>query len=251
MLTVVGTGIRSGTHMTPEARAAFERADDALYLMLDPVSMVWLERLNPSARSLHHHYVPDAPRSDAYASIVDDIMSCVRKGGDVCVAFYGHPGVFVSPSHEAVRLARAEGYEARMLPAISAEDCLFAELGVDPAASGCQSYEATDFLLRRRRVDPSAMLVLFQVTVIGETGFTPIPPARRLDVLADYLRESYPPTHEVVAYAASPFPMADPIVRRFPLEELPEADLPSFATLYVPPAETRSSDPRMSKRLGR
>lgn len=251
MLTVVGTGIRSGTHMTPEARAAFEAADDALYLMTEPVSMVWLERLNPRARSLHHHYVPEAPRSDAYAAIVDDIMGCVRKGGRVCVAFYGHPGVFVGPSHEAIRLARAEGYQARMLPAISAEDCLFAELGVDPAASGCQTYEATDFLLRRRRVDPSAMLVLFQVTVIGETGFTPVPPARQLDVLADYLLESYPPRHEVVAYAASPFPMADPIVLRFALDSLPDAELPPFATLYVPPAERRTSDPHMRRRLGR
>jgi hypothetical protein len=34
-----------------------------------------------------------------------------------------------------------------MLPAISAEDCLFADLGVDPADHGCPSYEATDFLV--------------------------------------------------------------------------------------------------------
>jgi len=31
-----------------------------------------------------------------------------------------------------------------MLPGISAEDCLVADLGIDPASSGCQSYEAND-----------------------------------------------------------------------------------------------------------
>ena len=40
-----------------------------------------------------------------------------------------HPGVYVAPSHETVLRARAEGYPARMLPGISSEDCLFADLG--------------------------------------------------------------------------------------------------------------------------
>ena len=251
MLTVVGTGIRSGTQMTPEARAAFERADEALYLMTDPVSPLWLERLNGRARSLHHHYVAESPRTRAYSAIVEDIMCCVRRGSRVCAAFYGHPGVFVGPSHEAIGRARAEGYQALMLPAISTEDCLFADLGVDPSRNGCQTYEATDFLLRRRRVDPSASLVLWQVTVVGETGFTPIPPARRLDVLADYLREWYPPKHEVIAYAASPFPVGEPVVVTLSLETLPEAELPPFSTLYVPPAEERAPDPLMRERLVR
>ena len=68
-----------------------------------------------------------------YARIVGDILDAVRGGASVCAAFYGHPGIFVTPSHDAVRRARAEGYPARMLPAVSAVDCLFADLGVDPA----------------------------------------------------------------------------------------------------------------------
>src|SRR2546429_6584747 len=47
------------------------------------------------------------------------------------------------------RQAREEGFEAEMLPAVSAEDCLFADLGVDPGDEGCQSFEATSFLLFR------------------------------------------------------------------------------------------------------
>jgi hypothetical protein len=54
----------------------------------------------------------------------------------LCVALYGHPGVFACVGHEAIERARAEGIDAQMLPGISAEDCLFAELGVDPAVGG-------------------------------------------------------------------------------------------------------------------
>ena len=71
-------------------------------------------------------------RLDTYQDMVDRILACVREGSDVCVAFYGHPGVFVYPSHEAIKRARIEGYKATMLPGISAEDCLFADLGIDP-----------------------------------------------------------------------------------------------------------------------
>ena len=61
----------------------------------------------------------------------------VRLGKVVVGVFYGHPGIFVAPSHRAISIARAEGYEAKMLPAVSAEDSLYADLGVDPSRCGC------------------------------------------------------------------------------------------------------------------
>ena len=48
-----------------------------------------------------------------------------------------------------------------MLPGISSEDCLFADLGVDPGVSGCQSYEATDFLMNAPIIDSSTQLILW------------------------------------------------------------------------------------------
>ena len=105
-----------------------------------------------------------------YQEIVEYILSYVRKGNKVCVAFYGHPGVFVFPSHEAIKRARNEGYRAEMLPGISAEDCLYSDIGIDPGADGCQCFESTDFLSYRRKFDPSVGLVLWQIAVIGELG---------------------------------------------------------------------------------
>jgi hypothetical protein len=37
------------------------------------------------------------------------IMHCVRGGEVACLAWYGHPGVFVYSSHESSPRLRAEG----------------------------------------------------------------------------------------------------------------------------------------------
>ena len=95
----------------------------------------------------------------------------VRAGSKVVGVFYGHPGVFVFPSHRAIAIARQEGYQARMLPGISAEDCLYADLGIDPGITGCHMYEATDFLLHEKPVDKTGHLILWQVGVVGVLDF--------------------------------------------------------------------------------
>jgi len=182
--------------------------------------------------------------------MVERILAAVRRGLDVCAVFYGHPGVFVSPSHEAIRRAREEGFPARMLPAVSAEDCLFADLGLNPGATGCQSYEATDFLVRRRRVDPSAALVLWQVGIVGRLDHAPDGDTSRLPVLVDYLLRSYPPDHETVIYEAAPYPVCDPVVERVALRDVPSAGVGRLATLYLPPIARRAPDPDMLARLG-
>jgi uncharacterized protein YabN with tetrapyrrole methylase and pyrophosphatase domain len=247
----VGTGISAGAHLTPEARAAFEHAEAAFFLVTDAVAATWLAELNPRARSLHDHYENGVPRSDIYERMAQTILEAVRAGASVCAAFYGHPGVFVSPSHTAIARAREAGFRARMLPAVSAEDCLFADLGVDPGQSGCQSYEATDFLLRRRPVDQTAILLLWQVGAVGRRLYQRDAQPARLDVLVDYLRAYYGADHVVTLYEASPYPIAEPLIASMPLSELPDATPTPLSTLYVPPARERPIDPAMARALER
>jgi len=249
-LTVVGTGIQLGTQMTPEARMAIENADVVLSLVAEPVMQAVVERLNPKTRSLHEHYVLGESRAAAYEAMIVEILAHVRRGLDVCVAFYGHPGVFVAPSHEAVRRAREEGFRARMLPGISAEDCLFADLGIDPARFGCQSYEATDFLVHARRVDTTAALVLWQLGTVGNAAASAEPRPSGLGVLIDVLLELYPSDHEVVVYEASPYPGFEPAIRRVPLADLAPEHATAMSTLYVPPHEPPRRDLTMLDRLG-
>lgn len=195
-------------------------------------------------------YRPEDERASIYARIVEELLRTVREEKHVCAAFYGHPGVFVAPAHAAVEGALAEGFEARMLPAISAEDCLYADLGVDPADAGCQSYDATDFLVRRVRPEPTAALVLWQISVIGLTRWLPEPDLSRLPVLVDALREVYPSEHVVTVYEASPYPLVNPHVVRVPLAELAGAAITPMSTLYVPPCAPRAVDQVMLERLG-
>lgn len=237
--------------MTPEAEAAIRRADEVLYLVTDPLTARWLEERNPHSRSLHALYAPGKRRRETYAEIVNELLEPVRAGRDVCAAFYGHPGVFAQPGHEAIRRARAEGFRARMLPAVSALDCLVADLGIDPGSTGLQSYEATDFLVHRRRADTAATLVLWQIGVVGELGYATEPRRENLVLLAEYLQRSYPAEHEVIVYEASPYPaVADAIVLRLRIEAIPEAEVPLLATLVVPPARKPRRDRATMAKLG-
>ncbi|HEV8631178.1 MAG TPA: SAM-dependent methyltransferase [Thermoanaerobaculia bacterium] len=251
-LTVVGTGIRSVAQTTREASDLIAAGERVFYVVADPITEAWLRELNPHAESLYDAYTEGKPRIESYREMVERILAPVSEGRHVVAVFYGHPGVFVNPSHEAVRRARAEGYAAEMFPGVSAEDCLFADLGVDPAPLGCSSFEATDFLVYRRRFDPGSHLVLWQIGVVGELAYRKRRPThdRGVAVLAETLLEHYPPEHEVVIYEASQLVVCAPIIERLPLSGLATGPVTSMSTLYVPPRERRPPDRAMLERLG-
>lgn len=244
-LVIVGTGIRTTGQMTTEAVAWIKRADKVFFLISDPIAEAAIRQLNPDgARSLLDTYELDRDRTDAYASMVDRVLASVRAGDLTCAAFYGHPGVFVSPAHEMVRRARAEGLQAQMLPGISAEDCLFADLGVDPGMYGCQSYEATDFVLNRRSIDTSSAVVLWQLGVFGfathKQGSYALP---AMPILIEKLESIYGPAHQMYLYEAAVLPGVPSTMRRIVAAHLMTETLSAAYTLYIPPS--RVADPDM------
>ena len=236
-LTVVGTGMRAGLHMTAETRLAIEQANRVLYLVADPVSEACIRRLNPNAESLWHMYQTGKPRIEIYETIIAKILSELESAGDLCVAFYGHAGVLTYPAWESIRRARAIGKRARLLPAISTEDTLFADLGIDIGRAGLQSFEATRFMYYKYNFDPSAGLLLWQVGVLGEIDWNPPHPGARprLEVLTNYLKKYYGPDHEVYLYRAPELPTSRPLIERVALRDLPTAEFISMSTLYIPP----------------
>jgi uncharacterized protein YabN with tetrapyrrole methylase and pyrophosphatase domain len=185
-----------------------------------------------------------------YRDMVERILVEVRQGLKVCVVFYGHPGVFVDPAHEAIRQARREGFKAYMLPGISALDCLFADLDLDPGRNGCQIFEATDFLIRRRRFDPCSALVLWQIAMIDNYGFYQKgKQARGLAILVEELERDYGANHQVIIYEAAVYPVCEPVIHSIPLYKLPEIPVSETATLFVPPNMTAPLDDEMLARL--
>lgn len=234
-LTVVGTGIQAVAHCTLEAKLAIERADVVFTQVPDPLALHWVRELNDKVIPLNDLYDREPDRAHAYVAMADRILAALREGKEVCAAFYGHPGVFVDPSHAAVARARAEGFEARMLPGISAEDCLFADLGVDPAEVGCQAFEATSFLFYRRAWDPAACLVLWQIGVTGDHTLRHREPAPgALAALRDKLLASYPAEHQVAVYEAATSPFISPRIEWMVLGELAEATFSGISTLFIP-----------------
>jgi precorrin-3B methylase len=235
-LTVVGTGFLAAAHTTPEALGHLRAAETLFYLVGDPVAAEWLEEQNPAAESLSDAYAFGKPRAETYREITGRILAAVRQGRRVCAAFYGHPGVFVNPSHDAVRQARLEGYPARMLPGISAEDCLFADLEVDPLAHGCQSFEATHFVDWHLRFDPEVPLILWQAGAIGV--YTTLDGERwspeGVRRLTETILVRYPANHPVTAYEAPLFSISPVRRETIPLERLPDAVVSLSTTLYVP-----------------
>jgi uncharacterized protein YabN with tetrapyrrole methylase and pyrophosphatase domain len=233
-LTIIGTGIRA-QHLTPEALAEIQAADELFYLAAEPVTAAWLDTLHPRATPLHHHYAVGVDRAATYEAMVETILAPARDGKRTIAAFYGHPGVFVTPTHAALAQARREGIPARMLPAISAQDCLFADLELDPGRTGCQSYGASYFVTHGPALDTQAHVLLWQISVVGERRAVSEPRREGLQALTEKLLQHYAPEHVVVVYEASPYQLVDPVVERIPLRELPEHDVSPMATLVIPP----------------
>ena len=250
-LTVVGTGIQLVGHLTLAAKAWIEQADKVLFAVADPVTGKWLQTLNVTAEALPYN-TNNQRRRETYREMVDRILAEVRQGLNVCAVFYGHPGVFASPTHEAIKQARREGFRAQMLPGISAEDCLFADLGLDPGRNGCQSFEATDFLIRGRKFDPTSALILWQIATIGNLGFHQEGmQLRGLNVLTEVLETHYSSDHEVIVYeAAVYYPVCEPVIQHISLSKLVEIRVSLVSTLYVPPQAPAPIDSEMMARLG-
>jgi uncharacterized protein YabN with tetrapyrrole methylase and pyrophosphatase domain len=224
-----------------------KKADSLLYVIGDPVGEAVINKLNPEAAfSLATYYKEGKTRLITYNEMIEHILRCVRSGDTTVAAFYGHPGVFAYPSHESIRRARLEGYKAKMLPAVSSEDCLFADVGVDPAVAGCQSYEATDFLLNLPVVDPSSQLILWQVGSLGDSTYQKMRyNTSAMPLLVQRLAQFFPISHPVVVYEAAMLPGTNPMIATIPLYALSQFPVTASMTLYIPPAKTRTADPKM------
>jgi hypothetical protein len=243
-LIIVGSGIRTVGQLTMEAIAWIRRADKVLYVIADPVGEGVIRKLNPKgAESLAGLYAENKHRAQTYQEMVDAILASVRSGKQTCFVAYGHPGVFVSPTHEAIRRARDEGFKARMLPGISAEACMIADLGIDHVA-GSQAFEASDFLFNARQIDTACHVILWQIGGLGDPTFKRYQfEVRGLPQLVGKLLRYYPPHHLVYLYQAPLYPGVEPFIRGGPLAWLSQAVIRPSETLYIPPFTKPWADP--------
>ena len=142
-----------------------------------------------------------------------------------------------------------------MLPAVSAEDCLFADLGIDPSFPGLQTFEATDLLLRHRQILTDANVIIWQVGCVGDLGF------RRkgylnenFHILIDHLQKIYGEDYVITHYISAHYPVCRALIEEIPLAKFYEPDVAKrvirFSTFYIPPKVYKDIDSAMAVRLG-
>jgi hypothetical protein len=130
------------------------------------------------------------------------------------------------------------------------------DLGIDPSTHGCQSFEATDFLINRRKFDTSSHLILWQIGVIGDYTYDPDRDNKpSLAVMVDFLEKYYDTHHKVYIYQAAEYSICKPIIQHLPLSKLAtgEALVNYASTLYIPPKASSplaKGDHNMAHKLG-
>lgn len=250
-LVVVGSGIKFFSHLTTEAITYIQQSDVVLYLVNDPILKLWIQKQNKNTETLDFLYNSSPLRTEVYQRITDYVLGHLYQKKHVCFVLYGHPSLFSRPGLEAVKQAQKEGYFAKILPAISAEACLFADLLIDPGSLGYQSFEATDFLIHQRKFDASSHLILWQIDAIGivdqestnnkKTGIL---------LLLDYLKHFYNSEDKIIIYEAAQYPGFEPKITRIKLQHLPDIQLSAISTLYVPPIKKAKCNDMVLSALG-
>ena len=234
-LLIVGTGLQLG-HLTIEAKSAITSAKKLLYLVPDIVTENYLIKLNKNSESLKGHYKEGKERKNIYEEMIEYIMNQLIEQKDLCVAFYGHPGVFTYPSHKIIQLAKEMDFTAKMLPGISTEDMIFAELGIDPGTYGLQTFEATYFLRQTINFDPRCYVILWQIGVIGQKDFSQNPNiTNELSQLQKLLLKSYPIEQEIILYQSSSHRMFESEITKTQLQNLTEITISPISTMIIEP----------------
>lgn len=253
-ITIGGLGIRAVVQVTAETEARIRRCSEVLYLDSGVGTQEFLEQRCDRVTPLYGRTYEEAEnRLSAYHNMAAAVIDAALARRPVAYLTHGHPIVFCYSAFLVRDLAAVLGLSTQVLPGISAVACLMADLWLDPGTRGVQMFEATDILLRRRRLMPDVPVIIWQVGNL-ETRLYTTRPSRpeRLYRFRDWLLQTYPSGHPITAYYAAAHPITAPHRWTFPLCDMADhADaLHPGITLYVPPCTLRpAQDLELLQRL--
>lgn len=246
----VGLGMTLGSHISPLSRSYIEQADVVFTGASHHLVELWVKEMNPNVKSLQVYYAPGKDRRVSYKEMVNAMIEEVRLGKKVVGAFYGHPGIFALPPHNVIKQARIEGFKAHMEAGISAEACLYADLGVDPGKFGCQQFEASQFMFYERVIDPTASLILWQVGLAGDQSMSQFYTDNSYrKILVDLLIETYPKNHQIALYECAVLPIHESRIEWITLQQFAHAQVNQHTTLYIPPSQKMRRNSRLRLQL--
>ncbi|HHT9952137.1 TPA: SAM-dependent methyltransferase [Legionella pneumophila] len=233
-LALVGSGIKSISHFTFEFNTYTTSADKVLYLVNEPITKQWIERYSKLSESLDPIYFSENDRQISYDKIRDKILTELETHNFITVVLYGHPTVFADPGLQSIIIAQKKSIETIVLPGISVENCLYADLKIDPGQFGCFHVEATELLLYDKIIDPTVHLCIWQPGMIGNRSVPkPNQKSNHLELLRIKLKKYYPDDHISILYEASMYPGVEPIIHKFPLYDIEDQNIGTLSTLYI------------------
>jgi Tetrapyrrole (Corrin/Porphyrin) Methylases len=238
-LVIVGTGITAVSQMTLETIGYIQRADIVFYHATNGVTATQIRELNANAVDLYEYYGEGKKRRITYVEMAELMLREVRRGSTVVGVFHGHPGYFVRPARRALAIASLEGYETALLAAVSAPDCMFSDLRVDPGVFGCQILMASRLLQEDAIVATTGHVVFLQVAAVGDSGFSFS--GYKNATLAPFfekLIELYGEHQEAVYYTAAIFPGFEPVIMVYKLLDFRDSrarESIGSGLLYLPP----------------
>jgi uncharacterized protein YabN with tetrapyrrole methylase and pyrophosphatase domain len=238
---IVGLGIVSVHQITHEAEAAMRRSREILYVANDFGFAEYLPQLCAHVTDLSTAYQEGEDRINAYNMMTAKVIEAALDHPPVTFALYGHPLVFALPPFQILKVASLLGLRTKVLPGISAMDCLFVDLKLDPA-EGLQMYEATDLLLRQIPLQPDIACLIWQIGAVETRLYSrSTSKPERFSRTKNYLLKYYPPEHKVTAVYSSSFPLVPSQLTTLALKdmEMYAEDLSSGVTLYIPPVQVR------------
>jgi precorrin-6B methylase 1 len=236
---MVGTGIAAISQITLEAVAYIRRADVVFYHVTNGPAATHVRKLNPNAVDLYEYYGEGKKRRITYVEMAELMLREVRRGLTVVGVFHGHPGYFVSPARRALAIASLEGHETATLPGVSAPDCMFSDLRVDPGVFGCQILMASRVFKEDCILATTGHLVFLQVGAVGDRGFSFS--GYKNSTVSEFIEKLigvYGAEQDSVYYMASLFPCFEPeiVVRKLSEYRDPTAlQTIGSGILYLPP----------------
>lgn len=236
-LVICGSGIKYSSHMTAEAEAAIQSADCLCYLVNEPLMIERMASLKKNAIDMTELYGSYELRREAYHAVADFVVGKVHDYESVCMVLYGHPTICALPGVLAAKAAREKGIKVSILPGISSDACLYADLGINPLTHGLQSYEASYFVNKKPVFDIRSNLVLWQINCINVAKIGSAVCASGLRLLSDHLLGHYASETVVYLYEASLYPHIDPVIYKTELAKLVNADVSTITTLVIPSNE--------------
>ena len=241
-LACIGLGVIVEAHLTPATRRLIARSDVLFVANADSATILALNKLHKDLRLLRRDHTEHCAALEIDDAIVESVLDEVRRGRHVTVAFLGHPNRASRSARVLIRAAQQEGWHAIFEPAISVEDCLFADVGIDISRYGCQHYDVLQIMKYRRSIDTSAYLLLWR---FGEKELRSKP---RRELLLEVLAREYPLDHQMFSYIPAMFDAPFSFMR-WVVGSLPSIEAHPLMAIIIPPATDLLPDKLIDARL--